>query len=130
MKYRGKCTINGHRWYYGDLIYTRDAAYIIMQSTNKKKYYSIKVVPLTVAECVDCVDIRGVDIYEGDIIKIRKSDAHSSKQDEEICEVESRYDFLYKLTKYECNTIEVLGNKWDNPQLLELCKKEDKTDDI
>ena len=127
MKYRGKQKIGHHYWYCGDLIYTHHDIYIIYQS-GKGEYHSVKVVPVTVTECVDYVDIRGVDIYEGDIIKIRKSDAHSSKQDEEICEVESRYDFLYKLTKYECNTIEVLGNRWDNPQLLELCKKEDKTE--
>lgn len=121
MKYRGKCAINDHHWYYGDLLETRDAAYIIMQ-IDKGEYYSTKVVPETVTRCVDCVDINGVDIYVGDIIKIRGSDAHWFGQDEKIYVVETKNGFLYKLTKCKYNIIEVIGNKWDNPYLLELKK--------
>ena len=128
MKYRGKQRIDDHYWYYGDLIYVNRAAYIIRQSMDKKKYCSIKVVPVTVERCIDYADVNGVDIYEGDIIKIRKFDVRSSEQDEEICEVETRNNFLLKLTEYKYNTIEVIGNKWDNPHVLEMCKKE-VTDD-
>lgn len=123
MKYRGKQTINDHYWYYGDLIYVNRAAYIIMQSIDKGEYYSIKVVPVTVARCIDYVDIRGDDIYEGDIIKIRGFDAHLSEQDEEFYEVETRNGFLSKLTECKSSIIEVVGNKWDNPHVLEMCKR-------
>ena len=126
MKYRGKQTIDDHYWYYGDLIYANRAAYIIMQSkmqSNKGKYYSIKVVPGTVARCIDYVDVNGVDIYEGDIIKIRGFDAHWSEQNEEFYEVETRNGFLSKLTECKRSIIEVVGNKWDNPHVLEMCKK-------
>lgn len=128
MKYRGKQKIDGHDWYYGDLIYVNRAAYIIRQSMDKKKYCSIKVVPVTVERCIDYVDVNGVDIYEGDIIKIRKFDVHSSEQDEEICEVETGYNFLLKLTECKYSIIEVVGNKWDNPHVLEMCKKEARND--
>lgn len=134
MKYRGKQTIDDHHWYYGDLIYTLFAAYIIEQS-DKGEYHSIKVVPETVTKCIDYVDINGDDIYEGDIINIRKTrlfDVYSLKEGEEICVVESKYDFLCKLTKDEhravWNIVEILGNKWDNPHVLELCKKEIRND--
>lgn len=128
MKYRGKQKIGDHYWYYGDLIYVNRAAYIIMQSIDKGEYYSIKVVPVTVERCVDYVDVNGVDIYEGDIIKIRKFDVHSSEQDEEICEVETLNNFLSKLTECKSSIIEVVGNKWDNPHVLEMCKKEVRND--
>lgn len=130
MKYRGKQKINDHYWYYGDVIYIHHEAYIIEQSIDKGEYNSIKVVPETVTKCIDYVDIRGDDIYEGDIINIRKtrlSNIYSLKEGEEICVVESKHDFLCKLAKGEYkvdwNIIEILGNKWDNPHVLELCKK-------
>lgn len=126
MKYRGKQTINDHRWYYGDVIYHIHDAYIIGQSFDKGEYFSIKVVPVTVTKCIDYVDVNGVDIYEGDIIKIQKYDTYASEQDEvyeEFYALETKHDFLVKLTKGNYNRVEVVGNKWDNPELLEMCKE-------
>lgn len=127
MKYRGKQKINDHYWYCGDLLDARGVTYIV-ESIDKGEYHSIKVVPETVTQCLDYVDINGVDIYVGDIIKILKSDIYSYKQDEEVYEVETKKGFLYRLTKYKYNTIEVIGNKWDNPHVLEMCKKELRND--
>lgn len=118
MKYRGKQTINDHRWYYGDIIYHNHAAYIIGQSFNEGEYFSIKVVPGTVTKCIDYIDVNGIDIYVGDIIKIRGFDIRWSEQDEKIYVVETKNGFLSKLTKCAFNIIEVIGNVWDNPELL------------
>lgn len=119
MKYRGKQTINDHRWYYGDVIYDMDAAYIITKSIDKGEYFCVKVVPETVTKCTDYVDINGVDIYEGDIINIRRYDTYASKQDEKASyALETKHGLLCELTKSKCNTIEVVGNKWDNKELL------------
>lgn len=118
MKYRGKQKIDSHYWYYGDLIYVNRAAYIIEQS-DKGEYCSIKVVPVTVARCIDYVDVNGVDIYEGDIIKIRGFDAHWSEQNEEFYVVETKHNFLSKLTECKRSIIEVIGNKWDNREWLD-----------
>ena len=127
MKYRGKQIIDDHYWYYGDLIYVNRAAYIIEQF-DKGEYCSIKVVPVTVARCIDYVDVNGVDIYEGDIIKIRGFDRYWSEQNEEFYEVETRGGFLSKLTECKRSIIEVVGNKWDNPHVLKMCKKETRND--
>ena len=126
MKYRGKHAIDDYRWSDGDIVYHIHTAYIIGQSFGTGEYYSIKVVPTTVARCIDYVDINGVDIYEGDIIKIQRYDAYPSKSDEECEEfyvLETKHDFLCKLTKSRFSRVEVVGNKWDNPELLELCKE-------
>lgn len=127
MKYRGKQKIGGHYWYCGDLIYIHHDAYIIMPSDNGE-YFSIKVVPETITECIDYVDIRGVDVYVGDIVKIRGYDIRWSEQNEEVYVVETKKGFLSRLTKCKRNIIEVIGNKWDNPYVLEMCKKEVRND--
>lgn len=124
MKYRGKQTIDDHRWYYGDVIYHMHDAYIIGPSFDKGEYESIKVVPTTVVKCIDYVDVNGVDIYEGDIIKIQGYDTYASEQSKEyeaFYALETKHGFLAKLTKSNCNRVEVVGNKWDNPYLLERC---------
>lgn len=126
MKYRGKQIINDHSWYYGDVIYHMHAAYIIGQSFDKGEYTSIKVVPTTVCRCIDYVDIDGVDIYEGDIISIQGYDTYAFEQNKEyeaFYVVETKHGFLAKLTKSNCSRVEVVGNKWDNPYLLELCEE-------
>lgn len=126
MKYKGKHAINDHRWYYGDVIYHMHAAYIVGQSFDEGEYFSIEVVPTTVVKCIDYADVNGIDIYEGDIINVRRYDAYPSKSDEECEEfyaLETKLGFMCKLTKSRFSRVEVVGNKWDNPELLELCKE-------
>ena len=126
MKYRGKQHIDSQRWYYGDIIYHNQTAYIIGQSFDKGEYFCVKVIPETVTKCIDYVDIKDVDIYEGDIIKIQGYDTYAFEQNkkyEAFYVLETKRGLLARLTKSNCNTIEVVGNKWDNPHLLELCKE-------
>lgn len=124
MKYRGKHAIDDHGWSYGDTIRSMYAAYIIGQSFYEGEYFCVKVVPETVTKCIDYVDINGVDIYEGDIINIRRYDGYPSKSNkEEFYVLKTKGGFLAKLTKGRFNRVEVVGNKWDNPELLELCKE-------
>lgn len=123
MKYRGKQTINDHRWYYGDVIYHMDAAYIIGQSFDRGEYFCVKVVLETVTKCIDYVDVNGDDIYEGDIITILNYDGYPSKsKHEEFYVLETKRGFLNQLRQSRFSRVEVVGNKWDNPELLELCK--------
>ena len=126
MKYRGKCTINDHNWSYGDAFRgLRDTdAYIIGQSFCNGEYFSVKVVPETVTECIDYVDVNSVDIYKGDIIKILNYDGYPSKSEhEEFYVLTTKRGFLNRLRQSRFSRVEVVGNKWDNPELLEMCKE-------
>lgn len=126
MKYKGKHAIDDYRWSYGDIIYHNHNAYIIGQSFVEGEYSCVKVVPTTVAKCIDYTDVNGVDIYEGDIINVQGYGTYASEQDERYeayYALETKHGFLAKLTKSRFSRVEVVGNKWDNPELLELCKE-------
>lgn len=126
MKYRGKHAIDDYRWSYGDIFYglRNTNAYIIGQSFSGGEYISVEVVPETVTDCIDYVDVNGVDIYKGDIIKILNYDGYPSKsKHEEFYIVGTKRGFLNQLRQSRFSRVEVVGNKWDNPYLLEMCKE-------
>ena len=68
-------------------------------------------------------DKRGKEIYEGDILKFR--DTKSGKYDypSEVVWNEDQgsftYGFLRRLTAHSAHDVEVIGNIYENPELLE-----------
>lgn len=136
--FRGKTDFN--RWAYGSLIVAefdyRDNYYCILESeddvhpmdwpyldgfigTFDGKATTIN--PETVGQWTGLVDKNGVKIFEGDIIKCSiiydiGCYPHSRPEVREVIYREGCFNPLYDC---ERNTYEVIGNKWDNPELID-----------
>ena len=117
--FRGKCDkkYNEGDWYYGVPI--QDGEYLQICTNISKRI----VLPDTISEFIGIHDKNGKRIFEGDIVKGRLFYEDSARQ--------------YVVKYSNCNTsyyfvgtdkrpysasnildIEVLGNIWDNPELL------------
>lgn len=131
-------------WVYGSLVYTasKNEYYIVEQ--NKEKLASpINVQEKTIGQFTGLFDKNGKEIFEGDIIEhccyknknslVQHGKFNFSACDEYMCE---HYGFFaknakisggylnfedndgYSIIPSEANQIEVLGNIYDNPELL------------
>ncbi len=122
IKFRGKIKNSKvNKWVYGYLV---DECHI--NEKNQLGYTPIR--KETIGQYAGLKDKNGKEIYEEDIIKIK----HKFDNTEYICEIiyidgafrtkkfifGSYYDCLYYWYANDCE-IEVIGNIYDNPELLE-----------
>lgn len=127
--FRGKRVDNGE-WVKGDLIKCKDKCYIhpnanIFQVHNalSKLIVLHEVIPETVGQYTGLTDKNGTKIFEGDILI---ADFDYKKEPIEVI----YYKCGFKLKSKHCKEVydysihdetpelEVIGNKWDNPELL------------
>ena len=117
------------KWVYGSLVIDEDE-YRIREYAKKNQscINSYKVDPETVGQFTGLQDSKGIDIYEGDILQYKENNYKVYWVDNEYRFNVARFnkknslDMLSNLNYFEESGIEVIGNIYDNPELLEDTK--------
>jgi len=131
--FRGKMKDN-NKWVYGDYLHTENRAYV--QPPNSKgivdgqfSMVMIEVIPETVGQYTGVKDKNGEKIFEGDLITFHteyemdnddvwyEKEPYLVKWDNEI----AGFEPFYLNGRWRCDIVnlKIVGNKWDNPELLE-----------
>lgn len=132
IKFRGK-TLMGV-WVYGNLIQDNHSeinkSFIQYNDENDLfKRFSIEVIPETIGQFIGIRNQKGQDIYENDIIKYKSQHPkHEGKHFNNVVEFASGQSLMgwrmrnkstiVKGTPYKFIISEVIGNIYDNPELL------------
>lgn len=117
---RGKRIDNGE-WIFGNLIRTDDGVYIIQNYVPQHLIKNYEVDQSTVCQCTGLNDKNGKLIWENDVVKINNSKVNTLitfRDFEIICTIPNEKYYKHRLeydTEYE-----VIGNVFDNPELLEV----------
>ena len=130
IKFRGRMK-RTKQWMYGDLVHVQGQPCIQVDvSTDERRTVGMNVDPDSVGQFTGLHDKNGKEIYEGDILHViaETDDTHdyitqvSTNGLYEVDLVGCEYDFTtlaWLSANYdECCTIEVIGNIYDNPELL------------
>lgn len=133
IKFRGKTTVNfpdnkdivipKNKWICGGITYDTDRVWI-----DCPYYGEIKVDKNTIGQYTGLKDKNRKEIYEGDIVRIPDSDLYGINAGEKY-EVYFAYGGFRLKPKYKSKSkgywleddaeLEVIGNIYDNPELLE-----------
>jgi len=127
IKFRGKQAYGGAGWKYGNITGSPDRPHI--EEVNKIGEHSYhlpitEVVPRTVGQFTGLRDKNGKEIYEGDIIRnvkgLVKTQSGEYEDDAEVFVVKYE-DAKFNVSYYAqvANSLEIIGNIHDNPELLE-----------
>lgn len=112
--YRAKRLDNGE-WVYGCLFCCWERRYILWGMTNGVPNM-VEVDKASVCQCTGLTDRYGTLIFEKDIL----SGLELVLWMENGWYKEPKNDNPYELEEYDCKEETVIGNKFDNPELLEV----------
>ena len=126
--FRGKRKDNG-KWVEGDLMQWNDGTMRICVEDGDNEKTATTVIPETVGQCTTLTDKHGKLIFTGDIIRTKKYGrviAHSTVSDYDIFKITYvpavfRLENIHRAFNLVGNSAdyEVIGNIYDNPELLE-----------
>ncbi len=134
--YRAKRADN-HDWVYGPYAFyasNKGLKRAIYTGTDLGYVIPVEVVPDTVCRCAGIRDIDGTAIFKGDILEISYDDGTAYRTEvraygSTLCvDVEggdydfTAIDFAVDDWNDNCCKCKVIGNVFDNPELLEACK--------
>lgn len=129
IKFRGK-NINTEQWIYGDLLNKDGKTYIGYwvkddDSPSGDGYIECEVLHATVGQYVGIKDDKKQGIYEDDIvIVVNTSDTFTGivvydLEEQDFKVTNGKPDWCKFSYLCGCEEVEKLGNKFDNPELLE-----------
>ncbi len=130
IKFRGK-SIDGKEWLYGDLVSSADKKRFAILVNDKESYDECEVAPETVGQFSGLYDCNGKKIFEGDILKWSNGRMYVVKfwrgmfyASVEECNEGFLGGFpLHAFTEFEEGKCEIVGNIYDNTELLKGDKK-------
>lgn len=128
--FRGK-RVDNEMWIYGDLLQSTDIVNCTEISENTGMGVRYDIIPETVGQYTGLKDDNGTKIFEGDILKVKSVDIDYEYITKVYCScntlcvdvVGEDYDstaigFADDIWDTDCAKVEVIGNIYDNPELL------------
>lgn len=112
-------------WVMGQLITTEEGSFIapkVYEGVANVYYFTgfVKVDPESVGQYTGLTDNNGTKIFEGDICAIVSEEKEIIKDDIFVVSWEENCGF----NLYICFDYEIIGNIYDNPELLKECESD------
>ena len=115
--FKAKRLDNGE-WVEGYYVHNAAKQHMIVGGCYDKSYIMIEVDPSTVSQYTGLTDRHGTRIFEGDIARCVGGECFAGYH--EIDETITIFDITDGCCVFlgEVKTVEVTGNRWDNPELM------------